>query len=70
MEIAQVRVGHYELVGEIIRLEGDTATIQVYEETCNFFIFQFFFSQSLFLLRFRDCARAHTMHTRVANATV
>lgn len=29
-----VRVGHYELVGEIIRLEGDTATIQVYEETC------------------------------------
>ena len=30
-----VRVGHYELVGEIIRLEGDTATIQVYEETCT-----------------------------------
>ena len=29
-----VRVGHAELVGEIIRLEGDTATIQVYEETC------------------------------------
>ena len=29
-----VRVGHYELVGEIIRLEGDMATIQVYEETC------------------------------------
>jgi len=28
-----VRVGHYELVGEIIRLEKDTATIQVYEET-------------------------------------
>lgn len=28
-----VRVGHSELVGEIIRLEGDTATIQVYEET-------------------------------------
>jgi V-type H+-transporting ATPase subunit A len=28
-----VRVGHYQLVGEIIRLEGDTATIQVYEET-------------------------------------
>ena len=31
---AQVRVGHSELVGEIIRLEGDMATIQVYEETC------------------------------------
>ena len=28
-----VRVGVHELVGEIIRLEGDTATIQVYEET-------------------------------------
>nr|AAI57720.1 LOC100137685 protein [Xenopus laevis] len=28
-----VRVGHHNLVGEIIRLEGDTATIQVYEET-------------------------------------
>jgi V-type H+-transporting ATPase subunit A len=30
-----VRVGHDELVGEIIRLEGDTATVQVYEETCK-----------------------------------
>ncbi|SPP82083.1 V-type proton ATPase catalytic subunit A [Drosophila guanche] len=28
-----VRVGHNNLVGEIIRLEGDMATIQVYEET-------------------------------------
>ncbi|XP_006004953.1 V-type proton ATPase catalytic subunit A-like [Latimeria chalumnae] len=28
-----VRVGHGELVGEIIRLEGDLATVQVYEET-------------------------------------
>ncbi|GMH34065.1 hypothetical protein BSKO_01899 [Bryopsis sp. KO-2023] len=28
-----VRVGPFELIGEIIRLEGDTATIQVYEET-------------------------------------
>lgn len=28
-----VRVGHTRLVGEIIRLEGDMATIQVYEET-------------------------------------
>lgn len=31
-----VRVGHSELVGEIIRLDGDLATIQVYEETCRF----------------------------------
>jgi V-type H+-transporting ATPase subunit A len=28
-----VRVGHHKLVGEIIRLEGDTAYIQVYEDT-------------------------------------
>jgi V-type H+-transporting ATPase subunit A len=28
-----VRVGHFKLVGEIIRLEEDKATIQVYEET-------------------------------------
>mmetsp|Transcript_7096 Transcript_7096/g.12286 ORF Transcript_7096/g.12286 Transcript_7096/m.12286 type:complete len:610 (+) Transcript_7096:173-2002(+) len=28
-----VRVGHSHLIGEIIRLEGDTATIQCYEET-------------------------------------
>jgi len=28
-----VRVGHEQLVGEIIRLEGENATIQVYEET-------------------------------------
>jgi len=28
-----VRVGHHQLVGEIIRLEQETATIQVYEET-------------------------------------
>lgn len=28
-----VRVGHDSLVGEIIRLEGDMATIQVYEDT-------------------------------------
>jgi vacuolar-type H+-ATPase catalytic subunit A/Vma1 len=32
-----VRVGHSELVGEIIRLEGDMATIQVYEDTCILF---------------------------------
>lgn len=31
----QVRVGFQKLVGEIIRLEGDTAYIQVYEDTCT-----------------------------------
>ncbi|MDR2874102.1 MAG: ATP synthase subunit A [Methanobrevibacter sp.] len=30
-----VRVGNSELIGEIIELEGDTATIQVYEETAG-----------------------------------
>ncbi|XP_041093030.1 V-type proton ATPase catalytic subunit A-like [Polyodon spathula] len=30
-----VRVGHSELVGEIIRLEGNLATVQVYEETAG-----------------------------------
>ncbi len=29
-----VRVGREKLVGEIIRLEQDTAYIQCYEETC------------------------------------
>jgi len=29
----QVRVGHDALVGEVIRIEADKATIQVYEET-------------------------------------
>lgn len=28
-----VRVGHDNLVGEVIRINGDQATIQVYEET-------------------------------------
>ena len=30
-----VRVGADKLIGEIIELEGDTATIQVYEETAG-----------------------------------
>ena len=29
----KVRVGHDNLVGEVIRIEADKATIQVYEET-------------------------------------
>ena len=36
-----VRVGKVRIVGEIIKLEGDTASIQTYEETGTFdgFIF-------------------------------
>lgn len=30
-----VRVGRDELIGEVIRIEGDRATVQVYEETCT-----------------------------------
>jgi V-type H+-transporting ATPase subunit A len=33
-----VRVGAAKLVGEIIKLEGETATIQVYEETCEYLL--------------------------------
>lgn len=28
------KVGREELTGEVIRIEGNRATIQVYEETC------------------------------------
>lgn len=30
-----VKIGWDKLVGEIIRLEGDTASIQCYEDTCK-----------------------------------
>jgi len=33
-----VKVGHLGLLGEIIRLEGDTAFIQVYEDTSGLFV--------------------------------
>ena len=33
-----VRVGRDNLIGEIIRLEGDSATIQVYEETAGLMV--------------------------------
>lgn len=33
-----VRVGWQKLVGEIIRLDGDSAFIQCYEDTCKIFI--------------------------------
>ena len=29
----KVKVGHDELVGEVIRIDADKATVQVYEET-------------------------------------
>lgn len=30
-----VRVGSQRLIGEVIKIQGAKATIQVYEETCN-----------------------------------
>ena len=33
-----VRIGHDNLIGEIIRLEGDSATIQVYEEMASLMV--------------------------------
>lgn len=38
-----LRVGQEKLVGEIIRLEGDTATIQVMPSAAQFFSALFFF---------------------------
>jgi hypothetical protein len=35
--VEQVNVGHDNLVGEVIRISGDQATIQVYEETGRLF---------------------------------
>ena len=32
-DMSKVRVGHANLVGEVIRIDADKATIQVYEET-------------------------------------
>jgi len=34
-----VKVGWDRLVGEIIKLEGDTASIQCYEDTCRSIIY-------------------------------
>ena len=31
-----VKIGWDKLVGEIIKLEGDTASIQCYEDTCKY----------------------------------
>ena len=33
LHVFKVRVGHDQLVGEVIRIEADKATVQVYEET-------------------------------------
>ena len=34
--VLKVRVGHDQLVGEVIRIDGDKCTVQVYEETGMF----------------------------------
>lgn len=35
-----VKIGWDKLVGEIIKLDGDTASIQCYEDTCEYIEFQ------------------------------
>lgn len=35
-----VKVGYDKLVGEIIKLDGDSAFIQCYEDTCYLFTIQ------------------------------
>lgn len=35
-----VKVGYDKLVGEIIKLDGDSAYIQCYEDTCKFILIQ------------------------------
>jgi len=42
-----VKVGWDKLVGEIIKLEGDTASIQCYEDTCKSSV-RFIFSGALY----------------------
>lgn len=39
-----VKIGWDKLVGEIIKLEGDTASIQCYEDTCKQKNFSAFFN--------------------------
>jgi V-type H+-transporting ATPase subunit A len=34
-----VKIGWDKLIGEIIKIEGDTASIQCYEDTCKFPLF-------------------------------
>jgi len=44
-----VKIGWDKLVGEIIKLEGDTASIQCYEDTCKYtfhHVLTFFYSNS------------------------
>ena len=56
-----VRVGKDRLVGEIIRLEGDTASIQVYEEresVCCFSVFYGTLSSLPLMLDFVSCPLA------------
>lgn len=42
-----VKVGWDKLVGEIIKLEGDTASIQCYEDTCKSLFGVFYCRQNL-----------------------
>lgn len=43
-----VKVGWDRLVGEIIKLEGDTASIQCYEDTCKYLTIDALVTHSVF----------------------
>lgn len=44
-----VKIGWDKLVGEIIKLEGDTASIQCYEDTCKYIGYYHIVTLILFL---------------------
>jgi|TARA_B110000285_G_C15113439_1_gene612552 vacuolar-type H+-ATPase subunit B/Vma2 len=58
-----VKVGWDKLVGEIIKLEGDTASIQCYEDTCKYY--PSLTNNSLFLSR-PDRRRSRTQNPQTS----
>ena len=50
-----VKVGWEKLVGEVIKLEGDSASIQCYEDTCKFWRVNFAANFDIFLFSRTDC---------------
>lgn len=59
-----VKVGWDKLVGEIIKLEGDTASIQCYEDTCK--LTNNFYQAVLLILRLEQhyCGQERVLRHR------
>lgn len=49
-----VKIGWDKLIGEIIKIEGDTASIQCYEDTCKSNIHSAKYISLLFLFKRRN----------------